>query len=144
MENTQDIGSYLLQLREKFELSTRDVERLAGVNSSFLSQIERGVKKPSPKTLARLAPVYEISYENLMVVAGYLPAPETSNARSLQEKVFDPNYLPNEIDLKELLMAANINFNGERMALEDKEKILRIAEILWEERRKTEQSKKKR
>lgn len=143
MENTQDIGSYLLQLREKFELSTRDVERLAGVNSSFLSQIERGVKKPSPKTLARLAPVYEASYEHLMVVAGYLSAPEPSNEKSLREKVFDPNYFPNEIDLEELLMIANINFNGERMALEDKEKLLRIAEILWQERRKTEQDKKK-
>ena len=73
MENNNELGKYLKSLRENIKLSTRQVQIACGVNSSYVSQIERDFKKPSPAILEKLAPVYNISYENLMIAAGYLP-----------------------------------------------------------------------
>jgi len=73
MENINGLGRYLKSLREDIKLSTRQVQLACGVNSSYVSQIERGSKKPSPAILEKLAPVYKVSYESLMIAAGYLP-----------------------------------------------------------------------
>lgn len=69
-----ELGEYLKSLRTTRGLSTTKVKMMCGVNASYLSQIENGKKKPSPDTLKKLAPVYRVSYEELMVNAGYLPA----------------------------------------------------------------------
>ena len=73
MENNNEFGKYLKKLREDLKLSTRQVQLDCGVNSSYVSQIERGSKKPSPAILEKLAQVYKTSYESLMSAAGYLP-----------------------------------------------------------------------
>ncbi|WP_066640115.1 helix-turn-helix domain-containing protein [Desulfolucanica intricata] len=72
MVNKTAFGNYLKQLRENIKLSTRQVQLACGVNSSYIFQIERGFKMPSPAILEKLAIVYNVSYENLMIAAGYL------------------------------------------------------------------------
>ena len=67
------LASELKQLREIRGYSLREVEKATGVSNAYLSQLERGdAAKPSPDKLARLAQFYEVSYEQLMVLAGYL------------------------------------------------------------------------
>ena len=88
MENNNDFGKYFKSLREDIKLSTRQVQLSCGVNSSYVSQIKRGSKKPSPAILEKLASVYEISYENLMIAAGYLHGyKEISSKISNQKKM---------------------------------------------------------
>ena len=92
MENNNELGKYLKALREDLKLSTRQVQIACGVNSSYVSQIERGSKKPSPAILEKLASVYKTSYESLMIAAGYLPGTkeipgnQTELTSFLQEK----------------------------------------------------------
>jgi transcriptional regulator with XRE-family HTH domain len=67
------LASELKQLREIRGYSLRQVEKATGVSNAYLSQLERGdAAKPSPDKLARLAKFYDVSYEQLMVLAGYL------------------------------------------------------------------------
>ena len=66
-------------------MSTRQVENACGVSQSFLSQIEQGKKNPSPHTLKKLAPVYRISYEEIMALAGYLD--NANNDLSTSDKI---------------------------------------------------------
>lgn len=67
------LASELKQLREIRGYSLRQVEKATGVSNAYLSQLERGdAVKPSPDKLARLANFYDVSYEQLMVLAGYL------------------------------------------------------------------------
>lgn len=75
MVNSLDFGKYLKKLRTERSLTIRQVEVFSGVSNSYLSQLENGKRGiPSPDTLKKLAPVYRISYEELMSAAGYLPA----------------------------------------------------------------------
>lgn len=67
------IGDYLKEIRERRGLTMRQVAIKTNVSQPYLSQIENGIKKPSPEILKRLAPAYKVSYNDLMVVAGYLP-----------------------------------------------------------------------
>lgn len=73
MVNPVEFGKYLKELRECRKLTTRQVENFCGVSNSYLSLIENGKRGiPSPDILNKLAPVYRIQYEDLMVAAGYL------------------------------------------------------------------------
>jgi len=72
------IGGYLKQLREEKNLSLREVERVAKVNGSFLSKIERGMADPGPATLRKLSKVYLVPYESLMQRANMLEDTEAS------------------------------------------------------------------
>jgi HTH-type transcriptional regulator, competence development regulator len=66
-----DFGKYLKMLRG--EKTLKEVKSIAGVSMAYLSKIERGLReKPAPEILRKLAPAYNISYEKLMVAAGYL------------------------------------------------------------------------
>ena len=66
------IGEYLKQTRESKNLSQREAARLANVNSSNLSQIERGRRTPEPETLQKLARVYLLDTQDLLHRAGHL------------------------------------------------------------------------
>lgn len=80
------LGSHLKHLRERLELSLRDVERTSGISSGHLSMIEQEkVREPSPRILHSLAEIYGVGYVSLMKKAGYLPAtqPEGRPAKSM-------------------------------------------------------------
>lgn len=75
------LASELKQLREIRGYSLRQVEKATGVSNAYLSQLERGdAAKPSPDKLARLAKFYDVPYEQLMGLAGYLGSSISSTA----------------------------------------------------------------
>ena len=66
------LGDYLREQRQSAKLSLRQLSELAGVSNPYLSQIERGLKKPSAEILQQLARGLRISAESLYVRAGIL------------------------------------------------------------------------
>ncbi|WP_051386418.1 helix-turn-helix domain-containing protein [Actinokineospora inagensis] len=69
------IGEYIKQQRNTAEISLRQLARLAGVSNPYLSQIERGLRKPSAEILQQIAKGLRISAEALYVQAGILDRP---------------------------------------------------------------------
>ncbi len=67
-----DLGGYIRQRRLAASLSLRQLARVAGVSNPYLSQIERGVRKPSAEILQAIARALELSSETLYVKAGIL------------------------------------------------------------------------
>ena len=68
------LGDYLREQRTSAKLSLRQLSELAGVSNPYLSQIERGLKRPSAEILQQLAKGLEVSAESLYVQAGILDA----------------------------------------------------------------------
>ncbi len=66
------LGDYIREQRESAQVSLRQLARTAGVSNPYLSQIERGVKKPSAEILGQIAKGLRISAETLYVHAGIL------------------------------------------------------------------------
>ena len=80
-EKLHDVGEFIRQQRENAQQSIRDLARSAGVSKPYLSQIERGIRRPSADILQQIARALEISAETLYVRAGILDGtpPETSS-----------------------------------------------------------------
>lgn len=74
-EALHDVGSFIRQQRESARKSVRDLARAAGMSNPYLSQIERGIRRPSAEILQRIARALEISSETLYVRAGILDDP---------------------------------------------------------------------
>ena len=68
----EDIGSYSRRQREGAQVSLRQLAKQAGVSNPYLSQIERGLRKPSAEILQQIANGLRISAEALYVKAGIL------------------------------------------------------------------------
>ncbi len=66
------IGEFIREQRELGQVSLRQLARLAGVSNPYLSQIERGLRKPSAEILQQIAKGLRISAEQLYVRAGIL------------------------------------------------------------------------
>ena len=66
------LGGYIREQRENAQYSLRQLAQAAGVSNPYLSQIERGLRKPSAEILQQLAKALEISAETLYVRAGLL------------------------------------------------------------------------
>ena len=78
-----DIGGYIRSQRESAQVSLRQLARTAGVSNPYLSQIERGLRKPSAEILQQIAKGLRISAEALYVKAGILdekPASDVTDA----------------------------------------------------------------
>ncbi len=75
----QDIGSFIRSQREAAEVSVRQLAERAGVSNPYLSQIERGLRKPSAEVLSQIAKALRLSAEVLYVRAGILEASEPSH-----------------------------------------------------------------
>ena len=72
-----DLGDFIRQRREAAQQSIRDLSRLAGVSNPYLSQIERGLRKPSAEILQQIARALQISAETLYERAGMLDPKES-------------------------------------------------------------------
>jgi transcriptional regulator with XRE-family HTH domain len=77
----QDIGSFIRSQREAAQVSVRQLAEKAGVSNPYLSQIERGLRKPSADVLQQIAKALRVSAEVLYVRAGILEPSETSEVR---------------------------------------------------------------
>jgi transcriptional regulator with XRE-family HTH domain len=71
----RDIGEYIRQQRNNAKISLRQLAKRAGVSNPYLSQIERGLRKPSAEILQQIAKGLRISAEALYVQAGILDLP---------------------------------------------------------------------
>ena len=81
--NMNSIGDYIRQQREQAKISLRQLADQAGVSNPYLSQIERGLRKPSAEILQQIAKGLRISAEALYVQAGILEdRPGDSGVRS--------------------------------------------------------------
>jgi transcriptional regulator with XRE-family HTH domain len=68
----RDLGEFIREQRRVTHLSLRKLSEMAGVSNPYLSQIERGMRKPSADILQQIARALEISAETLYVRAGIL------------------------------------------------------------------------
>ena len=66
------LGDYLKEQRVSSRLSLRQLADQAGVSNPYLSQIERGLRKPSAEVLQQIAKALRISAEQLYIRAGIL------------------------------------------------------------------------
>src|SRR4051795_13529390 len=71
-ERWRDVGAFIREQRRLGELSLRKLSELAGVSNPYLSQIERGVRRPSAEILRQIAQAMNLSAETLYVRAGIL------------------------------------------------------------------------
>jgi transcriptional regulator with XRE-family HTH domain len=70
-----DLGSFIREQRGSARLSLRRLSELAGISNPYLSQIERGLRRPSAEILQQIAKALRISAETLYVQAGILEPP---------------------------------------------------------------------
>ncbi len=71
-EHVRDLGLFIREQRRTAEVSLRQLAKSAGVSNPYLSQIERGLRKPSAEILQQIAKGLRISAEQLYVRAGFL------------------------------------------------------------------------
>jgi transcriptional regulator with XRE-family HTH domain len=67
-----DVGDYIREQRRTAQVSLRQLAKLAGVSNPYLSQIERGLRRPSAEILQQIAKGLRISAETLYLQAGIL------------------------------------------------------------------------
>ena len=73
-DQLRELGEHIREQRRQAELSMRKLADLAGVSNPYLSQIERGLKRPSAEILQQIARALQVSSESLYVRAGILDA----------------------------------------------------------------------
>lgn len=84
------LGEYLKDQRVTAQMSLRQLADLTGVSNPYLSQIERGLRRPSAEVLQQIAKALRISAEQLYVQAGILN-PDDGAVRSVELAVLaDP------------------------------------------------------
>ena len=89
------LGDYIKEQRRFAQFSLRQLAEVTGVSNPYLSQIERGLRKPSAEVLQQIAKALRISAEALYVRAGILEARESDRSdgdRSVAEALLsDPS-----------------------------------------------------
>jgi len=76
-----DIGSFIRSQRETAQVSMRQLAERSGVSNPYLSQVERGLRKPSADVLRQIAKALRVSAEVLYVQAGILEPRDSSQVR---------------------------------------------------------------
>ena len=91
-----DVGEFIKLQRETARMSVRRLAELAGVSNPYLSQIERGLRKPSADILQQIAKALQISAETLYVRAGFL-SDEPSTGNDVRDAIArDPRLTPEQ------------------------------------------------
>ncbi|MGW6613200.1 helix-turn-helix domain-containing protein [Streptomyces erythrochromogenes] len=89
--NVGNLGEYLREQRRQAQLSLRQLADAAGVSNPYLSQIERGLRKPSADILQQLAKALRISAETLYVQAGILDERDRDEVETRAVILADPS-----------------------------------------------------
>src|SRR3954470_15895541 len=105
----QDLGGFIREQRNTARLSLRRLSDMAGISNPYLSQIERGLRKPSAEILQQIARALRISAETLYVRAGILE--ERDLDTDLQGEILRDPYL-NE-DQKQTMVRIYLSFRHE-------------------------------
>jgi transcriptional regulator with XRE-family HTH domain len=85
-----DLGAFIRGQRELARMSVRKLADVAGVSNPYLSQIERGIRRPSAEILQQLAEALRISVESLYVRAGFLRSEDQDRPAVLEAIKQDP------------------------------------------------------
>ncbi|GHJ58726.1 transcriptional regulator [Nocardioides sp. OK12] len=106
------LGDYLKEQRTSAQLSLRQLAEQAGVSNPYLSQIERGLRKPSAEVLQQLAKALRISAEQLYIRAGIV-SPDEGTGGSVELAVLgDPALTERQkqslLDVYQSFIAMNI------------------------------------
>ena len=104
------LGEFLRDQRRNAQLSLRQLAEQAGVSNPYLSQIERGLRKPSAEVLQQLARALRVSAESLYVRAGMLD-PNDEQERSVHLAVLADSALTER--QKQVLLDIYASFRGE-------------------------------
>ena len=115
----RDLGEFIREQRNLGQLSLRKLSEQAGVSNPYLSQIERGVRKPSAEILRQIARALEISSEELYVRAGILD--ERTDQPGVRGAIrADPNL--NE-DQKKTLLSVYESFRQQNGVVDDEDEV---------------------
>ena len=103
-QTVESLGEYLREQRLQSRLSLRQLAEQAGVSNPYLSQIERGLRKPSADVLQQIAKALRISAEQLYIRAGIVSPEEVPGApeRSVELAILHDTHL-NERQKQSLL-----------------------------------------
>ncbi len=85
------LGEYIREQRGSAQISMRQLAKAADVSNPYLSQVERGLRRPSAEILARIASGLRISAETLYVRAGFLE--ERTGDRTVIESITEDSTL---------------------------------------------------
>jgi transcriptional regulator with XRE-family HTH domain len=115
-----DLGGFIRDQRRNARLSLRKLSELAGISNPYLSQIERGLRKPSAEILQSIARGLRISAETLYVRAGILDASSEgvgANADPVGAIVGDPTISDRQkqalIEIYRSFQAENVSRDAE-------------------------------
>ena len=86
----RELGTFIREQRDLSRLSLRRLSNLAGISNPYLSQIERGLRKPSAEILQQIAKALRISATTLYERAGLLDPPDGSGD-TISAILQDPN-----------------------------------------------------
>ena len=111
--DVHSLGEYIREQRESAEVSLRQLARNAGVSNPYLSQVERGLKKPSAEILGQIASALRISAETLYVRAGLLE-PRAGNAAVTESIAADETLTERQ---RQVLLEIYAAFQSENAAL---------------------------
>jgi transcriptional regulator with XRE-family HTH domain len=104
-----DLGSFIREQRGSARLSLRRLSELAGISNPYLSQIERGLRRPSAEILQQIAKALRISAETLYVQAGILDKPDGDT--DLSRHIFADRHLTEE--QRQAMMRIYLSFRHE-------------------------------
>lgn len=76
MSKARDIGEFIRELRSAAQISLRELAERAGVSNPYLSQIERGLRKPSAEVLQQIGHALRVSTPVMYLRAGLLDPKE--------------------------------------------------------------------
>jgi transcriptional regulator with XRE-family HTH domain len=108
-ERFGDLGAFIREQRSTARLSLRRLSELAGISNPYLSQIERGLRRPSAEILQQIAKALRISAETLYVQAGILDRPDGDT--DLSRHIFADHHLTEE--QRQAMMRIYLSFRHE-------------------------------
>jgi transcriptional regulator with XRE-family HTH domain len=122
--NVPAIGAYIREQREQAKISLRQLAQAAGVSNPYLSQIERGLRRPSADILQQIARGLRISAEALYVQAGFLEErPPESGVRDAV--LTDPELTERQ---KQMLLEVYESFRKETAA-DNREPVVLVGDV---------------
>ncbi|UQZ33677.1 transcriptional regulator [Paenibacillus sp. PK3_47] len=134
-------GEFLKQLRERNGLTINQLAALAGISGSQISRIENGVRGvPKPATLRKIAEATDVSYEELMEQAGYLPDHDQGSSETA---IPEWATVKDKRDFRKMLEDdGELMFDGIPLNKEDKQRIKDVLTgLFWEAKQMNKRKK---
>ena len=110
LDSVRELGEFIREQRFGARLSLRRLSDMAGISNPYLSQIERGLRRPSAEILQQIAKALRISAESLYVRAGILD--ERAPGRDLRDAILADTTLNEEH--RQALLAIYLSFRRGR------------------------------